>query len=72
MKIPIIDLNCKTHKHKDINILLVVIETILLQETKLLTLMESLDEEVEKIPEGPIKNFVNKQKSTTLWHGMVR
>ena len=60
MKAPFLNLNCKTQKHKDINLLLAVIDTILLQEKNLTEEIESLQSEIKKIAEEPIKKFIHE------------
>ena len=58
---PFLNLECKTQKHKDINVLLAVIDTILFQETYLNESIDSLKKKIAKIAEEPIRNFIKEQ-----------
>ena len=58
---PFLNLNCKTQKNKDINVLLAVIDTILYQETYLYDLTDSLKKTIGGIAEEPIRNFIKEQ-----------
>ena len=71
MNAPFINLHCETQRNKDVNILLAVIDTILLQEKELLEAIESLKTEIEKIAEEPIRNFIKEQLNSTVTQRML-
>lgn len=58
---PFLNLNCKTQKNKDINVLLAVIDTVLFQETYLNESIDILKTKIDEIAEEPIRNFIKKQ-----------
>ena len=58
---PFLNLNCNTQKHKDIKVLLAVIDTVLFQETYLNESYDSLKTKIDGIAEEPIRNFIKKQ-----------
>ena len=58
---PFLNLNCKTQKNKDINVLLAVIDTVLFQETYLNESIDILKTKIDEIAEEPIRNFIKEQ-----------